>query len=108
MLLARQNLCAALLLLGCVEAGPGDPASPAATLGTPEFSAHADPSATTATLTMDKTDAGWTVTAIHLDVTAQIPNADKAAFETAADNAKNGCPISRLLNAEITMDAKLA
>jgi osmotically inducible protein OsmC len=62
---------------------------------------------TTATLTMDKLDAGWTVTAIHLDVTASIPGADRAAFEQAANNAKAGCPISRLLNATITMDAKL-
>lgn len=62
---------------------------------------------TTATLTMERTDAGWTVTAIHLDVTANVPGADKAAFETAANNAKNGCPVSRVLNATITMDAKL-
>jgi osmotically inducible protein OsmC len=62
---------------------------------------------TTATLTMDKLDAGWTVTAIHLDVRAIIPGAEQAAFEQAANNAKAGCPISRLLNATITMDAKL-
>jgi lipoyl-dependent peroxiredoxin len=63
---------------------------------------------TTATVTMEKTDAGFTVTASHLDVTAKIPGADPKAFETAANNAKAGCPISRLLNAKITMDAKLA
>ncbi len=63
--------------------------------------------ATTATVTMEKTDAGFTVTAVHLDVTATIPGADPKAFETAALNAKAGCPISRLLKAEITMDAKL-
>ena len=64
---------------------------------------------TTATVTLEKTDAGFTVTKIHLDVTAKIPGADKAAFETAANNAKAGCPISRLLKAaEITMTAKLA
>ena len=63
---------------------------------------------TNATLTMEKIDpAGWTVTGIHLDVKAKIPNADKAKFEQAANNAKAGCPISRLLKAEITMDAKL-
>jgi osmotically inducible protein OsmC len=67
----------------------------------------ADSIDTVATLTMEKLDAGWTVTKIHLDVTAKIPNADKAKFETAANNAKAGCPISRLLKAEITMDAKL-
>jgi lipoyl-dependent peroxiredoxin len=63
--------------------------------------------ATTATVTLNKTDAGFTITAVHLDVTAKIPGADKAAFETAANNAKAGCPVSRLLNAEITMDARL-
>ena len=62
---------------------------------------------TAATLTMEKLDAGWTVTEIDLDVTAKIPGADRAAFDTAAKNAKEGCPISRLLNAKITMDAKL-
>lgn len=67
----------------------------------------ADSIRTTATVTLEKLDAGWTVTAVHLDVTAKIPNADRAKFETAAANAKAGCPISRLLKAEITMDARL-
>ncbi len=62
---------------------------------------------TTASLTLDKLEAGWTVTKIHLDVTARIPGADKAAFDKAAENAKAGCPISRLLNAQITMAARL-
>jgi osmotically inducible protein OsmC len=63
--------------------------------------------ATTATVTMEKMEAGWTLTAVHLDVTAKVPNATAAAFETAANSAKSGCPISRVLNARITMDAKL-
>jgi osmotically inducible protein OsmC len=67
----------------------------------------ADAIRTTATVTLEKLDAGWTVTAIHLDVSAKIPNADRAKFETAANNAKTGCPISRLLKADITMDARL-
>jgi osmotically inducible protein OsmC len=62
---------------------------------------------TSATVTMEKLDAGWTVSKVHLDVRARIPGADEQAFQTAANNAKAGCPISRLLNAEITMDAKL-
>ena len=62
---------------------------------------------TTATVTMEKTDAGFTVTEVHLDVRARIPGASKEAFETAANNAKSGCPISRLLNAKITMEASL-
>ncbi len=61
-----------------------------------------------ATVTLEKTDAGWTVTASHLDVTAKIPGADAAAFEKAANNAKAGCPISKLLNARISMNASLA
>ncbi len=62
---------------------------------------------TAATLTMEKLEAGWTVTEIHLDVSAKIPGAERSTFETAAKNAKEGCPISRLLNAKITMDATL-
>jgi lipoyl-dependent peroxiredoxin len=62
---------------------------------------------TNATLTMEKLDAGWTITAIQLDVTAKVPNGDEAAFKTAADNAKAGCPVSKVLNAKITMNAKL-
>jgi len=63
--------------------------------------------ATTATLTLEKTDAGMTVTAIHLAVRAKVPGADRAAFDKAASNAKTGCPISRLLNTKITMEAVL-
>ena len=62
---------------------------------------------TTATVTLEKLDAGFTVTAVHLKLVARVPGADKAAFETAANNAKAGCPISRLLNATITLDAQL-
>jgi len=62
---------------------------------------------TTATITMDKTDAGWTVTESHLDVAAKIPGVDPAKFTTAANAAKAGCPISRLLKANVTMGARL-
>jgi osmotically inducible protein OsmC len=62
---------------------------------------------TIATVTLDKVGEGFEVTTAHLDVTVRIPGADQAAFETAAKNAKEGCPISKLLKAEITMDAKL-
>jgi len=67
----------------------------------------ADSIDTSATLTLDKTDAGFSITAVHLDVTAKIPGADQAKFAEAAQNAKKGCPVSRVLNATITMDAKL-
>ena len=63
--------------------------------------------ATTADLSFEKVDAGWAVTGIHLDVVARVPGADQAAFDTAAKNAKEGCPISRLLNTNITMTARL-
>jgi lipoyl-dependent peroxiredoxin len=62
---------------------------------------------TTATVTLEKTETGFTITTVHLDVSAKIPGADKQAFETAANTAKSGCPVSKLLNAKITMDAKL-
>ncbi len=62
---------------------------------------------TSAAVTLDKLDAGWTITKVHLDVTARVPGVDQAAFDTAAASAKAGCPISRLLKAEITMTAKL-
>lgn len=63
--------------------------------------------ATTATVTLEKTAAGFTVTTVHLAVKAKVPGADRAAFDKAANNAKAGCPISRLLNATITMEAVL-
>jgi osmotically inducible protein OsmC len=62
---------------------------------------------TTATITLDKTDAGFTVTESHLDMTAKIPGIDAAKFTAIANGAKAGCPISRLLKANITLDAKL-
>ena len=62
---------------------------------------------TTATVTLEKTDAGFAITASHLDVTAKIPGADQAKFDEAAKAAETGCPVSKVLNAKITMDAKL-
>lgn len=67
----------------------------------------ADSINTTAAVRLEKLDSGFAITKIHLDVTAKIPGANDDAFQTAAANAKAGCPISKLLNAEITMDAKL-
>ena len=62
---------------------------------------------TRATVTMEKLEAGWTLTKIHLDLTAKVPGADAAALQTAADKAKAGCPISRVLRSEITLTARL-
>jgi lipoyl-dependent peroxiredoxin len=62
---------------------------------------------TKATVTLEKLDAGWTISKIHLDVAARVPGISSAAFEAAAASAKANCPVSRLLKAEITMTASL-
>ncbi len=62
---------------------------------------------TSATVTLDKVEAGWTVTESHLEVVGKIPGASADAFRAAAEAAEKGCPISRLLNTKITMEAKL-
>jgi osmotically inducible protein OsmC len=62
---------------------------------------------TKATVSLDQVGDGFAVTSSHLETTVKIPNADTAAFEKAVAAAKTGCPISKLLNATITLDAKL-
>jgi osmotically inducible protein OsmC len=63
---------------------------------------------TLATVSMEKQDIGWTITQIHLDVTGSVPGVDAAKFDELAKTAKQGCPISRALNAvPISMTAKL-
>ena len=62
---------------------------------------------TTATVTLDKTDAGFTITAVHLETVARLPGPVAEAFNMAAAAAKAGCPISRLLKAEITLETRL-
>ena len=62
---------------------------------------------TEATVTLEKVGDGFAVTESHLDVKASIPGVDDATFQDLAGKAKAGCPISKLLNAKITMDAKL-
>ena len=57
---------------------------------------------------MEKEGDGFSITASHLDVTATIPGADEAAFQAAAQKAKVSCPISKLINANITLVARLA
>jgi osmotically inducible protein OsmC len=68
---------------------------------------QADSIETKATVSLEKKDAGFEVTKVHLDLTASVPGADKVSFDECAKTAKENCPISKLLNAEITMDAKL-
>jgi osmotically inducible protein OsmC len=61
----------------------------------------------TATVTLEKADGGWAVTESDLELTAKIPGIDESKFTAIANGAKANCPISRLLNAKVTLDAKL-
>ena len=61
----------------------------------------------TATVALENVETGWTITESHLDLKAKIPGADREAFEAAAQKAKAGCPVSRLLTAKVTLDATL-
>jgi len=67
----------------------------------------ADSIETTSTIKLEKLDSGFTITSAHLDVKARVPNADQAAFTKAAEAAEKGCPVSKVLNAKITMTATL-
>src|ERR1700686_1668643 len=62
---------------------------------------------TNVTLTLDKLDSGWTITSSHLDVVGRVPGADAATFQKYAEAAEKGCPVSKVLNAKISMTAKL-
>lgn len=63
---------------------------------------------TSATVTLDKVEGGFAITAVHLDLLAEIPGADPASFETIANTAKMECPVSKLLSVKATLNAKLA
>jgi lipoyl-dependent peroxiredoxin len=76
-----------------------------AQLGTMNFTP--DSLRTTATVTLEKLDAGWTISKVHLDVAARIPGITATAFQSAAESAEKNCPVSRLFKAEITMTASL-
>jgi lipoyl-dependent peroxiredoxin len=62
---------------------------------------------TTATVTIEKVSEGFTITKSHLDLVAHIPGADKAKFDAAVKAAKEGCPVSKLFKAEITVSSRL-
>ena len=62
---------------------------------------------TDAELTMEKEEAGWTIKTIHLSLRGRVPGITAEEFETIAGKAKAGCPVSRALNAEITLSAAL-
>ncbi len=67
----------------------------------------ADSIETRATVSLEEKDGGFAITAVHLDVTASVPGASSDDFQKAAETAKQNCPLSKVLNADITMDAKL-
>lgn len=63
---------------------------------------------TKATATLEKTDGGFGITKVHLETRAKVPNADQSQFNQAANNAKAGCPVSKLFGgAEISLDAQM-
>lgn len=62
---------------------------------------------TTATVSMEKEGGGFKITAVHLDLVAKIPGASQEEFDKAANTAKENCPVSKLLNAEITLSSRL-
>ena len=66
-----------------------------------------DQIATTAVVTFENLDQGWTVIESHLEVNASIPGATPESFAKLAEDAKTGCLMSRLLKTTVTMDAKL-
>ncbi len=61
----------------------------------------------TATVSLEKLEAGWTISKIHLDLAARIPGITQAAFESAAASAKANCPVSRLFKADISLTSVL-
>ncbi|OWU75195.1 OsmC family protein [Phaeobacter sp. 22II1-1F12B] len=67
----------------------------------------ADSIETRATVSLEEKDGGFAITAVHLDVTASVPGASGEDFQKAAETAKENCPLSKVLNADITMEAKL-
>jgi osmotically inducible protein OsmC len=79
----------------------------AMSLGLGEKGLKADEIAAIADVTLSKVDSGFAVTKVHLDVTAKIPGITAEDFQKVAEATKMNCPISKLLTAEITLDAKL-
>ncbi|HWL09076.1 MAG TPA: OsmC family protein [Planctomicrobium sp.] len=67
----------------------------------------ADRIETRADVVLDQVDGGFAITKIHLTLKATVPGADEATFQELAGKAKVGCPVSKVLNAEITLEATL-
>ena len=81
--------------------------SMALSLALTEAGLTADTIKTTAKITLEKQESGFTITASHLELTAKVPGAQESQFLEIANKAKEGCPVSKLLKAEISLDAKL-
>ncbi|MDB5455745.1 MAG: OsmC family protein [Caulobacter sp.] len=72
-----------------------------------EAGLRADHMDTSAKVSLEQVEGGYAITAVHLTLKAKVPGADQATFETLTAAAKSGCPVSKLLKAEITLDASL-
>jgi lipoyl-dependent peroxiredoxin len=72
-----------------------------------EAQLRAEQMKTSARVTLEQVDGGWAINAVHLALSAKVPGADQATFEALAAKAKAGCPVSKVLNAAITLDATL-
>jgi osmotically inducible protein OsmC len=77
----------------------------AAALGRAGFTP--DKLATTASLTLEQVSGNWTITTVDLQMTAKVPGIDATKFDEVANDAKANCPVSRVLNAKISLSAKL-
>jgi lipoyl-dependent peroxiredoxin len=62
---------------------------------------------TQAAVTLEQVQGNWTISAIHLDLNGRVPGIERAKFDELAADAKANCPVSRVLNASITLDARL-
>jgi len=81
--------------------------SMALSLGLGDAGLTADSIDTKAVVSLDKDGDGFTISAVHLTCEAKVPGADKATFDRIAEATKQGCPVSKVLKAHITLDAKL-
>jgi osmotically inducible protein OsmC len=68
----------------------------------------ADQLDTQAKVTLEQVDGGFAITAVHLTLKGKVPSIDAATFQSIADKAKAGCPLSKVIRAPITLDASLA
>lgn len=91
-------------LIGAAHAGCY---SMALSLGLGEAGLTADSIDTKAVVSLDKDGDGFTISAVHLTCEARVPKAEKATFDRIAEATKQGCPVSKVLKARITLDAKL-